>query len=569
MRLLLSTASTVILLAVSAPAQSSSVGGQASGAANQAKRATLEGTVVNAQTKEPLRRAEVSLLSNGGGGGGGGGFGGPGGPGGGGGRKVTTDAAGKFNFADVEAGQYTVAAQRNGFLNGRYGAKRPNQPATPVKVSDGDSLRSLNIELLPQAVIAGRVFDDEGEPLQGAFVMLVSGGPGQRGGRGGPQRSAATNDRGEFRLVNVSPGEVILQVSPTQQFGPGGPNLPENADSSMVTTYFPGVTELSRAQKIPVTAGAELTGFDIRLRKTRVYTIRGRLIDSATGQPPAGAGVLLMPRDAPFSGVVTGSNGGRQTEGRFELRGVPAGSYNLIVRGAGGTVNRGGVAHRERLDVAGNIDNLNIRLLPPLNLTGQVTARDPAKSDVKSVRVTLTDVEGVMNAGSRGATKPDGTFALDGVAAGRYRITATAGSGGYIESIRYGEMEVLGQEVEIAAGSAAPIRVMVNHEVASLNVTVTRDETVARGATVVLFPADKSRWSDQGAVRTAAADRSAAVALSNLAPGNYLLLAVEEFEFGFWEDPEVMRKIEGRLEKVTLDKNAAQSVSLKITPLAN
>ncbi|MCX6594194.1 MAG: carboxypeptidase-like regulatory domain-containing protein [Acidobacteria bacterium] len=564
MRLLLSTASFVLLLAASAAAQTSST-------ANQAKRATVEGTVVNAQTKEPLRRAEVSLLSNGAGRGGGGGFGRPGGPGGGGGgRKVTTDAAGKFSFTDVEAGQYTVAAQRNGFLNGRYGAKRPNQPATPVKVSDGDSLRSLTIELLPQAVIAGRIFDDEGEPLQGAFVMLVSGGPGQRGGRGGPQRSTATNDRGEFRLINVSPGDVILQVSPTQQFGPGGPNLPENADSSMVTTYFPGVTELSRAQKIPVTAGAELTGFDIRLQKTRVYTIRGRLIDSATGQPPNGAGVLLMPRDAAFTGMAIGSNGGRQTEGRFELRGVPAGSYNLMVRGGGGPGGgRGGSAHRERLDVTGNIDNLTIRVLPPLNLTGQVIARDPEKSDVKNVRVTLTDVEGVMNAGSRGATKPDGSFAIDGVAAGRYRITATPGSGGYIESIRYGEMEVLGQEVEIAAGSSAPIRVTMNHEVASLNVTVTRDESATQGATVVLFPADKSRWSDQGAVRTAAADRSAAVALSNLAPGNYLLLAVEEFDFGFWEDPEVMRKIEGRLEKVTLDKNAAQSVSLKLTPLGN
>ncbi len=560
MRLLLWTASLIVLLVANAA-------GQASGTANQPKRATLEGTVINAQTKEPLRRAEVTLLPNGAGRGGGG-FGGPGGPGGGG-RKVSTDATGKFVFPDVDPGQYTLAAQRNGFVNGRYGAKRPNQAATPVKVADGDDLRNLKIELLPQAVIAGRVFDDEGEPLQGAFVMLVSGGVGGRGGRGGPQRSTATDDRGEFRLVNVPPGEVVVQVSPNQQFGPAASGPPENADSSMVTTYFPGVTELSRAQKIAVTAGAELTGFDIRLQKTRIYTVRGRLIDSATGQPPAGAAVMLMPRDAPFSGVVMSGSGGRQPEGRFELRGVPAGSYNLIVRGAGGAVSRGGTAHRERLDVAGNIDNLNIRLMPPLNLTGQVVARDPEKSDVKNVRVTLTDVEGMMNAGSRGGNKPDGSFVVEGVAAGRYRITATAGAGGYIESIKYGEMEVLGQEVEIAPGSAAPLRVTVNHEMASLSVTVTRDEAVTQGATVVLFPADRSRWAEQGVVRTAAADRSNAVTLNNLAPGNYLLLAVEEFEFGFWEDPEVMRKIEGRFEKVTLEKNGAPAVTLKITPLAN
>jgi hypothetical protein len=221
------------------------------------------------------------------------------------------------------------------------------------------------------------------------------------------------------------------------------------------------------------------------------------------------------------------------------------------------------------LDVTGNIDNLAIRLMPPINLNGQVVARDPEKSDVKNVRVTLADVEGMMNAGSRGGNKPDGSFVVEGVAAGRYRITATAGAGGYIESIKYGEMEVLGQEVEIAPGGAAPLRVTVNHEVASISVTVTRDEAVTQGATVVLFPADRSRWAEQGVVRTAAADRSNAVTLSNLAPGNYLLLAVEEFEFGFWEDPEVMRKIEGRLEKVTLEKNGAPAVTLKITPLAN
>ena len=123
-------------------------------AADAAKKAVIEGVVVNEITKEPIRRVEISLMKQGKSGG----------------LSAmanalsaVTDAAGKFRIENIDPGDYSLMLRKGGFLMPRayYGMS-----ARMLKLTEGASLTGLRYALRPQAIITGRVLDDEGEPVQ-------------------------------------------------------------------------------------------------------------------------------------------------------------------------------------------------------------------------------------------------------------------------------------------------------------------------------------------------------------------------------------------------------------------
>ena len=50
-------------------------------------------------------------------------------------------------------------------------------------------------------------------------------------------------------------------------------------------------------------AGGELTGIDLRLAPQTTYRVRGRVIDSTTGQFPPNANLTIIPRDQVVGGI--------------------------------------------------------------------------------------------------------------------------------------------------------------------------------------------------------------------------------------------------------------------------
>jgi hypothetical protein len=58
--------------------------------------------------------------------------------------------------------------------------------------------------------------------------------------------------------------------------------------------FYPGVTEIANARPIELAPGADLQAIDLALTaKPQTYSIRGKLIDARTGQPPPRANVLV------------------------------------------------------------------------------------------------------------------------------------------------------------------------------------------------------------------------------------------------------------------------------------
>lgn len=162
--------------------------------------AVLEGSVLQSVTKEPVRKARVTLQSLD--------------------REqatalvAITDDAGRFRFADVPPARYNLTTHKSGFLDGAYGEDRPGGNDSLLTISAGERTEDLKLLLFPAGSISGQTLDADGDPLADAEVSLWSR-PVFRG-RTGKLRvlnQAITGRDGQYRFDRLPPRDVLRQRS--------------------------------------------------------------------------------------------------------------------------------------------------------------------------------------------------------------------------------------------------------------------------------------------------------------------------------------------------------------------
>ncbi|PYT54241.1 MAG: hypothetical protein DMG43_06945 [Acidobacteria bacterium] len=87
--------------------------------------------------------------------------------------SVVTDAGGRFELKGIDAGRYRLKVSRTGFVTQEYGQKSPNDPGTEIRLSPGQNSRGLLFRMIPWGVIAGRVLNEDGDPLAWAQVSAL------------------------------------------------------------------------------------------------------------------------------------------------------------------------------------------------------------------------------------------------------------------------------------------------------------------------------------------------------------------------------------------------------------
>ena len=123
----------------------------------------VEGQVVNSVTGEPIRRASILLMRT---------DPVPGQTGPPTSYSTQSNSAGQFAMKDIEPGKYRLTVNRNGYVTLTYGSRGPMRPGTTLSLIRQQHMTDLTLKLTPQAVITGRILDDEREPVVNARVML-------------------------------------------------------------------------------------------------------------------------------------------------------------------------------------------------------------------------------------------------------------------------------------------------------------------------------------------------------------------------------------------------------------
>lgn len=132
-----------------------------SAANQQPKPAKIGGKVVSSTTGEPVRKATLTLrpstnpTQT---------------------QTATSEADGSFAFENLSPGTYALHAEKPGFVRQYYGARRAMSSGTPLKLAEGQDLKSIDFKLVPQGVISGTVTDEDGEPMAGVRVQPMQYG---------------------------------------------------------------------------------------------------------------------------------------------------------------------------------------------------------------------------------------------------------------------------------------------------------------------------------------------------------------------------------------------------------
>lgn len=534
-----------------------------SAATNPEDYGSVEGSVLNALTGEPLRKAMVTLRraesrpSA------------PGGP-----RFYTamTDSAGRFHIPNVAPGKYRLAATRNGFVETDYGARDPQSAGEVITVESRQKVMDLAVRLMPHGVITGRIVDEDGEPVAGAQIQAwryrYSQGRKQLASYG----SASSNDIGEYRIYGLPPGRYFVSATNPRSMGmdrwaPYNPPASNDSSQQYVTVFYPSAVDLSTAAPVEVGAGSEVRGLDIALMKVRTVTVRGRVTD-ATGSDRRRLAVFLTPKDGGAWTSVRRA-AGVSAGGEFEIRGVTPGSYFLVAS----------IADRERalsarvpLQVgSSNIDNVTLTIYPPMELSGRVRVEGSAiaPASLSSIQVKLIRKYATpMSFGADLSTqvRTDGSFTVPNVSPDVYMLAVSnLPESCYVKAMRVNDIDVLTAGLDTLQGSPGLIDIVLapNAGVASGMVQDDSDQPVA-GATVVLVPSEKDRREFAHYYRTATTDSSGRFTVKNLDPGRYTAYAWSTVDPGAYLDPDFLQPLADRGVAVSIREGSQEELKLHL-----
>jgi len=523
---------------------------------------------------EPLRKVSLTLRPNGRGGGV---------------YAATSANDGSFRFPAVDPGSYALTGERTGYV--RETLRSPGGETRVIEVVSNKTTSGVELKMTPQGVIAGHVFDEDGDPIQSVAVeawrYTYPGGRRQLT----PVESGSTNDLGEFRVANLPPGRYFVSAArrggTLQAFrnagrggragraAGGGGSGPAEVMEDYVTTYYPNVLDVNNASGLDLVAGSETRGIDIRLQKARFHRVSGSvsgLLSSnsapvAQAKGKAGAGILLALAPRNGSGRQAGNALVNGADGTFEFAAVPPGSYYIVAQAPGPAQQR--VTARVPVEV-GNADvsGVAVRLQPPLAVSGNVrlesSGGQPAVR-LSTVRLTLVPTETVAGNQSR---NPQAQLAEDGSFQAQlepYAYTVEAGGlpeGFYLKSVKLAGREMPDAALDLSYGGG-PVDIVLAPASGDVTGTVqnARGEPAA-SIQVTAVPVSGSLRRDRNKLVTT--DANGNFTLHGLPPGDYQIFAWEEVEANAWMDRDFRQPFASQAASVRVQESGTPSVTVRV-----
>jgi len=191
-----------------------------------------------------------------------------------------------------------------------------------------------------------------------------------------------------------------------------------------------------------------------------------------------------------------------------------------------------------------------------------------AEADIPdAVRVYLQPVEGFgIGETPIASAAAGGRFVMREVVPDKYRVVVTGlPAGAYLKSILVAGQERPDGSADIAG--SAPIEIVLALGAAQLTGSVTDSEgKPASEVELTLFPESPERQRRRDLFRVTTSDQDGQFRFTDVAPGDYKVLAWQNLEAGAIQDPEFRRQFEAKAKSVSLGINGQESVELKEIP---
>jgi hypothetical protein len=516
------------------------------------------------------------------------------------GRTAVTDDQGRFAFVNLPAGRYSLSATKRGWPTLAYGAKLPGRQGRSIPLAPGERA-TASFRLPRPAVITGTILDENGLPPNGVLLRVMryafTPGSGDKRMTNFGASYSGPDDRGQYRVWGLPPGEYYISVTSQTPFlsagsdlhlttdvdvqeavnavaaGPAAPiaDVPQrNVGFSAV--FYPGATSPAQATPIVVRAGEERTGVDVTVQYSPTARLDGSLSMPGGGSLPPNTRITLVTNDP--SGPLTAIGGVRYAllgpNGRFEFAQLPPGPYLLAA-----TVTLAppeGSTTPQVLSASMDVDmqsedqhGVSLLLQDTLTISGVVRWEgDGPPPSLAGFRPGLQIVAaGAAVTSGGGTTAANGTFTMPGVTPGRYRLSigGPQPSNWTLRAVTAGGQNVLDLPFDVRQ-SLADVTFTLTDRVSELS---GKTDPAAADSTIVLFPQNRDLWYAQSRrVLTTRPAKDGSYSFKRVPPGDYSLAAVDDVEPGEWYDPAFLQRLMPAAIKVTIGEGEKKTQDIHI-----
>ena len=500
----------------------------------------IAGTVVNASTGEPLRRAQVSVLAE---------------------EdshaveSVLTDGNGRFVLPGLAAAKYQLTASRRGFRTAYF--DEHDEYSTAIVTGEGLDTGSFTFRLTPGAILRGVITADGGDPVEGARVMLFRRPPAHKpGGRILQVDNTATDDTGAYEFSNLAAGEYLLAVTAEPWYAlhrvPGGPapagDGADPLDVAYPVTFFDSTSDEASATPIVLAAGGSEQA-NVNLHAAPAL----HLFVQAPRQPNGSISHHELVQSIfgdQVSGFGFGLSGDSRRPGVIEYTGLPPGHYEFTQGDPPRVVELDATSSQQidpamgtpTVEVAGIIRDVSGSPLPP------------------ELRVNLQPIGEERTHEVAQASAVKGSFRLIEVPPGRWRVVAGSGAREVsVVAVAVGDRALAGNEIAVA-DKPVHLTVTISQAIQRIAGFARKDAKGFAGAMVVLVPGNLALMSELA--RRDQSDSDGSFSLRNVAAGQYTIVAIENGWDLDWSQPRVISRYLPRGTPVSVGDGPANTIRL-------
>jgi hypothetical protein len=472
-------------------------------------------------------------------------------------KPTSVDSEGRFVFDDLPAASYLIVATAPGYIDQTMSLGDASQwPRYLI----GSNVR---ITLIRGGVITGLVTNAKGEPVVGvpvhatlqdakaSITSFVTGGG-----------ISETDDRGIYRIYGLMPGQYTVNAGGS---GPFGQFTPSGFDID-VPTYYPSATR-DTAVPISVRSGDETSGIDIKYKGLEGHSISGVVVGNVEAGTLSGAITIFLSHAGSTSVLSLGIAAISDPRRAFSFNGIADGEYDLFASYLA-SQNDSAVIGTKRVTVrGGDVTGIELNLTPLASIAGTITL-DPIKPEDKCDKRGSQLIETIPTtprdepkksgspsmiailSGGLGLLNEKGEFALRNLEAARYRLEIKLPTESwYVRAINLPGAAARGPQpataqpgqptaakptlnawqgtVTLKSGEKlSGVSIMVGQDAAGLHGRVGPEgATIREGTRVHLVPVDREQANNVLRYSETLVNSDGTFALTNIAPGRYLILS--------------------------------------------
>lgn len=475
--------------------------------------------------------------------------------------SIKSDEEGRFCIDAVEPGHYTVSAKKSGYMETAYGAATPFESGAILAINKGETYPKIEINLIAQAVLTGRVVDPDGDPVDQGSVIVISNVALRGAYRTLAIRNVPLNDLGEFRASQLPPGRYYLRFQPhprsTRQLSGSSQGVLRQMPR-LIATFYPSAVMITQTAPVILQAGDTVSNIVITAQRQKTYSIRGRL--AGLDGFAVGAVMSILPADEEQTIIIAGG-GNLNEDNTFAFDDISSGNYTITY------IDHAPTYLQLPISVAdSDVDDLIIRPPSGLQVKGRIIL-DAMHGDAAEVKVALrpaTDrvvspvfIATVQNSGVLTFDKP--------IPPGVYRVHVETPKGNYVKSLHYGGTIVTRDLIELSE-VGGHLTIVVGAGTGELEVRVRHHEEQQSAGTphyVVL-----QTEADEGVqvMRMTAALDDATAVLKDIPPGRHRVYAFRSVDAAAVVVPETLRHLKEFGTTVEVSANTLATATVRVVP---